>query len=461
MITTPDGGYLLGGYSSSLANGDKSQPPQGNVDFWIVKIDANGNKNWDKRFGGNDSDILVSMTTTSDGGYLIGGHSTSEANGDKSQPSQGNADFWVIKIDADGNKSWDKRFGGNEDEVLSSMLNTSDGGYLLGGYSKSGVSGDKSQPSHSENEEYWIVKIDGNGNKSWDKCFGGTGNENLKSMLNTADGGYLLGGVSDSNASGDISQERYGILDYWVIKIDAEGNKGWNMRYGKNVLTILQSMLNTSDGGYLLGGFSRDITGFGDFWTVKINANGTEIWNKGFGGNSDESLFSMLNTSDGGYLLGGYSDSDVDGDKSQPSRGSSDYWILKTVPCPTIAITCANRNAYLIATGCIGTVIWSNGMSGSSTTITNPGTYTAVCNNGSCTSAPSNSLVIGGFPVTLSLSGTATSGIYKAIENITSSQNVLLTNNVTYQAGNSIVLQGTFEAATNSVFKAEIKACTD
>jgi hypothetical protein len=100
-------------------------------------------------------------------------------------------------------------------------------------------------------------------------------------------------------------------------------------------------------------------------------------------------------------------------------------------------------------------------MSGSSIAITHPGTYTAVCSNGSCISAPSNSLVIGGFPITLSLSGTATSGVYKAIENITSSQNVPLTSNVTYQAGNSIVLQGTFQAERNSVFKAEIKACTD
>jgi hypothetical protein len=120
--------------------------------------------------------------------------------------------------------SWDKTFGGTGGDVAYSAVSTSDGGYLLVGYSNSGAGGDKSQNSQGYSD-YWAVKIDGNGNKVWDKTFGGTGNDYARSAVSTSDGGYLLVGDSGSGAGGDKTQGNQGSNDYWAVKIDANGNK--------------------------------------------------------------------------------------------------------------------------------------------------------------------------------------------------------------------------------------------
>jgi hypothetical protein len=179
---------------------------------------------WDKTFGGTGSDYAHSVVSTSDGGYLLVGYSQSGAGGDKSQNSQGSYDYWAVKIDANGNKVWDKTFGGNGGDEAQSVVTTSDGGYLLVGYSASGAGGDKSQNSQGYTD-YWAVKIDGNGNKVWDKTFGGTSHDYAQSVVSTSDGGYLLVGDSGSGAGGDKTQGNQGSDDYWAVKIDANGNK--------------------------------------------------------------------------------------------------------------------------------------------------------------------------------------------------------------------------------------------
>src|SRR5690606_9304903 len=132
---TPDGGYLLGGYSYSSASGDKSENSKGGSDYWVVKIDGSGNKVWDKTFGGSGEDILYSTTPTPDGGYLLGGYSASPASGNKSENSKGSYDYWIVKIDGSGNKVWDKTFGGSDNDILHSTTPSPDGGFLLAGSS--------------------------------------------------------------------------------------------------------------------------------------------------------------------------------------------------------------------------------------------------------------------------------------------------------------------------------------
>ena len=156
---------------------------------------------------------------TSDGGYLFFGNSESPASGDKSQGNQG-IDYWVVKVDANGNKIWDKTFGGSGDEYGKTLLPTNDSGYLLIGHSNSGISGNKTQASKG-GYDFWVVKIDANGTKVWDKPYGGTGNEYAGSAMSMNDGSYLLAGYSSSGASGDKTQGSLGSNDYWVIKIDA------------------------------------------------------------------------------------------------------------------------------------------------------------------------------------------------------------------------------------------------
>ncbi|MBA4850567.1 3-coathanger stack domain-containing protein [Emticicia sp. BO119] len=467
MLPTNDGGYLLGGWSESGNTGDKSQTSQGYSDYWIVKTDANGTKIWDKRFGGSNADILRSILPTNDGGYLLGGESYSGFSGDKSQVSQGGLDFWIVKIDANGTKLWDKRFGGINDDVLWNMINTGDGGYLLGGFSWSDISGDKSQSSRGD-ADYWVLKIDANGTKIWDKTFGGSDMDFLTSVVQTSDGGYLLTGESGSGISGEKSHILLGDRDCWLVKIDANGTKMWDKRFGGNGTDWLPTIVPVSDGGYLLGGgSSSDISGEkseksqGDFdyWIVKIDVNGTKIWDKAYGGANLEGIGSILPISDGGYLLGGGSDSGISGDKSQSSQGGRDFWVLKVNECLNPIAICPGQNVKLTASGCTETVNWSNGMSGSTITINSAGTYTATCTVNNCGSSLSNSIVITNVPANLSLANTATNGVQKALDSITSTQTVPVSTNVTYQAGKSINLQGVFQAQPGSVFKAEIKGC--
>ncbi|CAN5522314.1 hypothetical protein BH11BAC1_BH11BAC1_08290 [soil metagenome] len=301
---TTDGGYILGGYSSSGITGDKSQTRWGPYDYWIVKLDSLGNKQWDKDFGGTSTDILYSLEQTVDGGYILGGKSSSGISGDKTQATwAGGDDYWIIKIDSSGNKQWDKDFGGTDWEEFYSIRQTSDGGFILGGYSYSGISGDKTEATWG-NADYWVVKIDSFGNKQWDKDFGGTDADFLNSVTQTADNGFILGGWSFSNFSGDKSQNSQGGSDYWIIKIDSFGNKQWDKDFGGSSWDELFSIQQTSDGNYLLGGQSNsgiggdktqanwDATGLTrDPWIIKINSSGNKLWDRDFGGIGGEDEF--------------------------------------------------------------------------------------------------------------------------------------------------------------------------
>jgi hypothetical protein len=212
-------------------------------------------KQWDKRFGGTNDDKLLSFQQTTDGGYILGGYSFSGISGDKTQNLWGNVDYWIVKTDSLGNKEWDKDFGGTDDDVLFSIQQTVEGGYILGGVSKSNISGDKTQNSYG-NYDYWIVKTDSLGNKQWDKDFGGTDDDELNSIRQTTDGGYILVGYSLSDSSGDKTQDLWGGWDYWIVKTDSLGNKQWEKDFGGTDFDFLISIQQTADGGYILAGYS-------------------------------------------------------------------------------------------------------------------------------------------------------------------------------------------------------------
>ena len=352
MQQTRDGGYILAGYSNSGISGDKSQPnwdPSGATsDYWIVKIDSLGNYQWDKRFGGNDDDLLVSMQQTSDGGYILGGYSQSGISGDKSQPiwdtSLNNfvADYWIVKIDSAGIKEWDKDFGGASMDFFCTVKQTTDGGYILGGYSQSDSSGDKTQHLRGlagHDEDFWIIKIDSRGNKIWDRDIGGAFRDDLVSISLTIDSGYSLGGFFFSGIGGDKSQDTWGNDDYWVVKIDSLGNKIWDKDFGGSSEDELHGILQTTDGGYLLGGWSlsdssgdktENVWGFGDYWIVKIDSHGNKQWDRDLGGSAKEDEFgSAIQTADGGYLISGTSYSNISGNKSENNLGTEQTWIVK------------------------------------------------------------------------------------------------------------------------------------
>ncbi|MDQ3289975.1 MAG: T9SS type A sorting domain-containing protein, partial [Bacteroidota bacterium] len=184
--------------------------------------DSLGQKLWDKRFGGSEQDNLFALTSTINGEYLLAGHSLSNEDGDKTLPSQGNQDYWLVKINNNGDKIWDKVFGGKGKEELKSVTTTREGGYVLGGTSFSGKNGDKTQNSRGSGD-YWLVKTDSSGTKLWDYRFGGIGNDELRSVRETREGGLIVGGRSNSGVSGDKTQPGWGNTDYWLVKLSATG----------------------------------------------------------------------------------------------------------------------------------------------------------------------------------------------------------------------------------------------
>ncbi|QNF31654.1 T9SS type A sorting domain-containing protein [Adhaeribacter swui] len=340
VIKTSDGGYLSGGYTNSGVSGDKTQANRGENDYWIVKSDKNGKKLWDKRFGGSGNDYLNLVIQTQDKGYLLAGSSFSGIGGDKSQDSRGDRDYWIVKTDAKGNKQWDKRFGGTGADELKQVLQTAKGEYLLAGTSNSPVGGDKSQNSQG-GQDFWVLKVNSEGELLWDKRFGGFQDDILEGLAPTVSDGFLLGGRSASGRSGDKTQSSRGGNDYWLVRITSTGQKVWDKRFGgsgtDDLMVVSRSGANSGDfiiAGHSTSGLggdkSQDSRGGKDFWLLKINGDGQKLFDKRFGGSQDEGLRSILRTSDGGYLLAGRSESDVSGDQSEPSQGGNDYWLVKT-----------------------------------------------------------------------------------------------------------------------------------
>ncbi len=166
---------------------------------------------WQNTIGGNDIDFLCSVIQTTDGGYLLGGYSWSDISGDKTETGYG-WDYWVIKLDGLGNIQWQNTIGGNDFDYLSSVIQTTDGGYLLGGYSHSGITVDKTEAGQGSSD-YWVVKLDGSGNILWQNTIGGNNYDELRSIIQTTDGGYLLGGYSNSDISGDKTEANQGSGD--------------------------------------------------------------------------------------------------------------------------------------------------------------------------------------------------------------------------------------------------------
>lgn len=340
---TADGGYILCGWSESNVSGDKTENSNGGRDYWIIKLDALGNIAWQNTIGGSDFEDSYSIQPTTDGGYILGGRSDSPISGDKTENTNGLLDYWIIKLDGSGNIVWQNSIGGSSQDQLTSLQQTSDGGYILGGFSASSISGDKTENSFGSTNDYWVLKLDPMGNIVWQNTIGGNGvmgygMDDLRSIKQTSDGGYILGGSSNSNLSGDKTEGSLGEEDYWVIKLDNLGNIQWQNTIGGNSYDYLYSVEQTSDGGYILGGYSlsnisgdktENCIGGYDYWVVKLDPTGNIQWQNTIGGNSSDLLFFVQQTSDGGYALGGSSISAISGDKTEACYGGEDYWLVK------------------------------------------------------------------------------------------------------------------------------------
>ncbi len=336
--------YVLGGISGSYANGDKTEPTRGALDFWLFAIDKFGNRQWDKRFGSTMDDLLYTLQKTIDGGYIMGGYSNSPIGGDKTEHNRDTTyftdDYWIVKVDSLGQKQWDKTFGGQKQDGLVSICVVNSGGYLLGGSSNSPANGDKSQDNWDtlgQKLDYWLIKIDSLGNKQWDRRYGTERDEWLNEIIALPNDNFLLSGTSEGGISGDKTISKTG---YWLVTIDPSGNILNQWAYNGNA--VMDKTIATRDGGFLIGGYypndgflGEDKTelnlGPSQTWVIKLDSNGQKQW--------DKTLFTPgydvggvpLQTDDNCYVIGNGSNSNVGGYKTQPKWGINgiDYWILK------------------------------------------------------------------------------------------------------------------------------------
>ena len=322
---TNDGGYIVAGYTAS--NDEDVFGNHGGRDFWIVKLDAFGNISWQNTVGGNSTEVAHSIDQTSDGGFIAMGYTASFA-GDVIG-NHGEIDIWVVKFDASGNISWQKCLGGTSSEEGYEIEQCEDGGYIVVGGSQSN---DGDVNGNYGSSDYWVVKLDATGEITWEKNYGGSFNDMAHSVDQSNDGGFLISGIS-SSSNGDVSAANGG-RDYWVIKIDSSGNLLWEKSLGGNGTDVCYAISQTPDGGSIVAGISTSLDGIisgnhgeEDYWIIKLDASGNVSWQQMLGGSSTDDPKSIQPTSDGGYILSGYSYSN-DGDLSR-NQGSSDFWVVK------------------------------------------------------------------------------------------------------------------------------------
>lgn len=335
---TADNGYILGGYSSSNISGNKTENSNGQIDLWLVKIDGAGNILWQKTIGGSGDDFLISIKQTTDGGYIIGASSDSNISGDKTENSRGGLDYWILKLDASGNILWQKTYGGAQPEFDNYVVETTDGGYFVGGYSDSDISGDKTVPTKGQ-RDFWALKLDSSGAIVWQKSIGGNLIDRPQAAFQTAEGNFIMGGFSNSSISGDKTEaSRGGNSDIWLVKLDASGTVLWDKTYGGQRSDVLRDIIELSDGNFLVGGYSNsDISGdktensYGgtDYWVLKLDSGGNQLWQKTIGGVLDDYVRDVKELNDGNYIIAGYSNSFGGGNHGGNTQGGFDYWLVK------------------------------------------------------------------------------------------------------------------------------------
>ncbi len=310
--------------------------------LFAAKTWAQPQREWDRSLGGAGWDELHFTIKTPDGGFLSGGNAAGQGGGDISLPLNGAADWWLVKTDKNGNKIWDKTFGGSEEDKLWETRPLPDGGWLLAGHSASPKSGSKETDGYGK-QDFWLVRLDSNFNKTWEKTIGGSGDDYLFSLTPCQNGDFLLAGFSDSPADGAKTTAPLGGTDWWVVRMTLAGEIVWQKGYGGAGLDNLYSVVPLASGGFLLGGSTDSEAGPGgspslpargmvDFWVMEIAGDGEPVRDRRFGGAERDQLQQILPLKDGNFLLLGGSASKKEGDRTAETFGSFDDWVIKIRP---------------------------------------------------------------------------------------------------------------------------------
>jgi len=317
IYPTSDGGYAMTGYAASF----------GGLDAWVLKLGHDGSIEWQKAYGGRSEDEAVSIQETLDGGYILAGETRSFGAGDW--------DVWILKLDASGAIQWQKTYGGQGTDTCSAdpIVQTSDGGYVVTGYTESFGAG---------NSDVWVLKLDENGTIEWQKTYGGRGYEEAHAMRQTLDGGYVVAGYTDSFGSDDD-------WDVWILKLDARGAVVWQKTFGGPGNDVTWSVHQTTDGGCIAAGSTESFgAGQRDVWLLKLSDDGAVQWQRTYGGQGRDEGESVRQAPHGGYWVGGGTQSF--------GAGAYDFWVLRLDPQGSIP-GCAlgvNSNATIKSTSVVG-----------------------------------------------------------------------------------------------------------
>lgn len=330
IINTSDGGYAILGSTQSM-DGDITDKNDESFDFWLLKFDGEDSLQWSKTYGGSQNDHGFDLVQSADGGFAILGYSQS-SDGDVSE-NFGMSDYWISKVDAEGNLLWEKSFGYIGGDAGTVLTPTHDGGFLLTGVLDAFASGGEGNTGKHPGGNYWMIKLDAAGNKEWSRHYGGYFTDTAYGTVQTEDNGFIIVGSSDSYEVEWFDNK--GTYDFWVIKIDQNGELVWHKNYGGAGIDEARAITASGDGNFIIVGDSRssdqdvpENKGSADLWMMKINNEGGILWSKVYGGSGFDVGRSVMHTSDNGYLISGSSKSG-DGDVGQ-NQGSNDAWILKT-----------------------------------------------------------------------------------------------------------------------------------
>ncbi len=331
IANTTDGGYVILGYTQSK-DGDISTKLTEDFDFWVLKFSADNTLLWSKTFGGSKDDRGEDIITTKDGGFALLGYSQSTDNDVTS--NAGSKDFWVLKLTSSGTLSWQKNFGFLGSDYGTTLLETNDNGYLITGVldvtASNGQGNSRSTQKHAGGD-IWAIKLNNSGDLEWSKYYGGSSTDIPLGVVKTIDNGFIIAGSSDS-ADGDITNNKGG-YDFWILKIEANGTVVWGKNFGGSEIDEASAITQTNDGNFIVVGDTRssdkDVSnnnGAADLWMLKISQEGILIWEKTFGGTSFDVGRSISRTQDNGFIISGSSRSL---DANFNNQGQNDALIIK------------------------------------------------------------------------------------------------------------------------------------
>jgi hypothetical protein len=322
---TVDGGFVVTGCNWST-DGDVTGN-HGVWDFWVVKLDSNGNIQWQKSLGGTSYDVARDIKQTFDGGYIVTG-ATFSNDGDVTG-IHGGGDIWIVKLDSAGNIQWQKTFGGSLGEDGYSVAQTNDG-YILAALTQST---DQDMIGSHGGIDTFVAKLNPLGVVQWQKVIGGSGDDRPYSIQVAKDNSneFVFVG-SSSSTNGDVVGN-HGGEDYWIVRLDANGNIAWQKSIGDNGTQYARDFYQTNDGGYVLNGVTNTVNGVflennsNGSWIVKLDSVGNMLWHKALGGSQSDDGSCVLQTPDGGYLVGSETQSfDIPG---TTFHGVQDFYFAK------------------------------------------------------------------------------------------------------------------------------------